>query len=106
MTQDSLFIGTNGHVSAIDPGTGQEIWRTALGEGLFSATKHQDVCVLEHEGRVFAGCRGHLFCLNGATGEVLWHNELSGLSHNDVTMAIAGKAIQFVATHTQTHSST
>jgi len=105
MSSDVLYIGINGHVAAIDPATGREIWRTALGGGgLFSHPGHQDVCVLEHEGRVFAGCHGHLFCLDAATGQSLWRNDLSGLGRNDVTLAIAGKAVQFVSTHTHTHS--
>lgn len=100
MTRERLYIGSNGHVAAIDPNSGDELWRTRLSEGIFAATKHQDVCVLEHEGRVFAGCHGHLFCLDAATGNVLWHNELTGFGHNDVTLAIAGKSIQFVSSHT------
>ena len=104
MTPERLYIGSNGHVVALDPTNGDEIWRTRLGAGLFSATGHQDVCVLEHEGRLFAGSFGHLFCLDAASGEVLWHNELKGLGHNDVTLAIAGKSVQFVSTHSHSTS--
>jgi outer membrane protein assembly factor BamB len=53
---------------------------------------------------VFAGSQGHLFCLDAATGAMLWQNGLKGMGYNDVTLAIAGKSIQFVATHTHTHS--
>ena len=105
MASQNLYIGSNGHVAAIDPRDGRDVWRTRLGSSVLSATTRQDVCVLEHEGRVFAGCNGHLFCLDAASGELLWHNELDGLGHNDVTLAIAGKSIQFVATHTHSHSS-
>ena len=104
MAKDILYIGSNGHVAAIDPATGNEIWRTRLGGGIFSVTASQDVCVLEHDGRVFAGSKGHLFCLDAASGQIQWENQLSGLGHNDVTLAIAGKSIQFVATHTHTNS--
>lgn len=97
---ERLFIGCNGHVSAIDVTSGDELWRTELSTGLFSTTSREDVCVLEHEGRVYAGCHGHLFCLDGATGTMLWRNELPGLGHNDVTLAIAGKSVQVVAKHT------
>ncbi|HKO58559.1 MAG TPA: PQQ-binding-like beta-propeller repeat protein [Thermoanaerobaculia bacterium] len=102
---DTLYIGCNGNVAAIRPEDGQRLWLTELG-GVFSRTAAEDVCVLEHEGRVFAGCNGHLFCLDGATGEIVWHNELPGLGHNDVTLTIAGKAIQVVATHTHSHTRT
>lgn len=100
-----LYIGINGCVAAIDPQTGREIWRTELSSGgFFSSTGGSDVCVLEHEGQVFAGCNGYVFALDGATGNVLWENGLEGMGHNDVTLSIAGKSIQFVATHTHTHS--
>ena len=98
MKTELLYIGTNGHVAAIHPQTGKEVWRTDLDKGLFAHAKAQDVCVLKHEDRVFAGCNGHLFCLDAASGKRLWRNDLRGLGHNDVTLAIAGKAIQFVAT--------
>jgi len=99
-----LYIGINGCVAAIDPQDGRGIWRTELGSGFFSSTTGSDVCVLEHDGRVFAGCMGHVFALDGMTGEILWQNDLEGMGHNDVTLSIAGKSIQFVATHTHTRS--
>lgn len=100
-----LYIGTNGYVAAIDPETGNEVWRTQVLEAsFFSSTSGTDVCVLEHEGRVFAGSNGYLWALDGATGKILWENGLEGMGHNDVTLSIAGKSIQFVATHTHTHS--
>jgi outer membrane protein assembly factor BamB len=100
-----LYIGTNGCVAAIDPQTGQEVWRTELpSEGFSFTASSSDVCVLEHEGHVFAGCNGYVFALDGATGTVLWENGLEGMGHNDVTLSIAGKSIQFVATHTHTSS--
>ena len=98
-----LYIGINGHVAAIDPQTGREVWRTELPSGdFFSSTSGNDVCVLEHEGRVFAGCHGYVFALDGATGQI--QNGLEGMGHNEVTLSIAGKSIQFVATHTHTQS--
>lgn len=54
-----LYIGCNSHVSAIDPNSGQEVWRTVLETGFFGAAI-QDVCLLEDEGKVFAGSYGHL----------------------------------------------
>jgi outer membrane protein assembly factor BamB len=90
-----LYIGSNGYVAALNPATGQEVWRTELQSGIFSATIASDVCVLEHEGCLFASSRGHVFALDGETGEILWHNDLKGMGHNDITMSIAGKNIQF-----------
>ena len=79
MDGERLYIRSNGHVAAMDPQTGSEVWRTKLGVGLFASTKMQDVTVLEHDGRVFAGCHGHLFCLEAATGTILWQNGLEGM---------------------------
>jgi outer membrane protein assembly factor BamB len=103
MSADTLYIGTNGHVAAIRITDGEEVWRRKLG-GFLSETGSQDVCVLEHDARVLAGCQGHLFCLDANNGEQLWHNDLKGLGYNDVTLAVAGKSIQHVATHTRSTS--
>ena len=95
---DTLYIGCNGHVLAIRPDDGYELWRTKLDTGgWFSQTTHQDVCLVEHEGRILAGSCGHLFALDAATGTILWHNKLEKLGHNDVTLAIAGKSVQVVS---------
>ncbi|HST59007.1 MAG TPA: PQQ-binding-like beta-propeller repeat protein [Longimicrobium sp.] len=105
MEKELLYIGSNGHVAAVDPATGEEAWRTALaGSGFFASTGSQDVTVIQHENRVFAGCYGHLFCLDAATGQIIWQNGLKGLGYNDVTLSIGGKSIQFVSSHS--HSTT
>jgi outer membrane protein assembly factor BamB len=94
-----LYIGCNSVVAAIDPTDGSMVWVTSLAAGgFFSGHASQDVCVLEHQDKVFAGCYGHLFALAGDTGEILWHNELKGFGYNDVTLAMAGKSIQHVST--------
>lgn len=97
MTHDTLYIGCNGNVVAIRVADGLELWRTALPVGFL--VHGQDVCVLHQEGRVYAGTHGHLFCLDAASGQVLWANELRGLGHNDVTLAMGYQSVQFVATH-------
>jgi outer membrane protein assembly factor BamB len=99
----TLYIGSNGHVAALNADDGRQIWRTKLPIGVLG-TAYQDVCVLEHEGRVYAGCHGYVFCLDAATGGVLWQNDLTGLLHNDVTLSIGGKTVQFVSSHTHTHT--
>lgn len=94
--KDLLFIGSNGWVSAIDPDSGEELWRTALESGFLSKTSCQDVCVLEDQGRVYAGSYGKLYCLDGKSGQVLWTNDLKGMGYNDVTISIAGKTVQII----------
>lgn len=69
-----LYIGCNRHVSAIDPSSGDEVWRTSLSTGGFSSTSHQDVCILEHEGKVYADCYGRLFAIDAGAGNILWKN--------------------------------
>jgi outer membrane protein assembly factor BamB len=102
---ETLYIGSNGHVAAIQPETGEELWRAKLSAGgAFGSPGRQDVCVLQHRGLVFTGCYGHLFCLHAETGEILWSNSMKGLGHNDVTLAIGDKAVQFVASHTHSSS--
>jgi outer membrane protein assembly factor BamB len=94
--QDYLFIGSNGHVCAIDPGSGTEVWRTRLQEGVFTATRSQDVAVIVRDGKVYAGSQGHLFALAAASGEILWHNELEGLRFNDISLAFEGVSVQYL----------
>ena len=94
---DSLFIGTNGHVSAIDPANGSILWTTELSGGAFlSSMSSQDVSVMVHQGIVYAGCSGHLFGLDARSGSIRWHNDLKGLGHNDISLAIEGVSVQFL----------
>lgn len=100
-----LYIACNGIVAAVDPATGKEKWRTELPTGsLLTGNRKTDVCILEHEDRVYAGAKGHLFCLDAETGRIRWKNELKGMGYNEVTLAMAGKSVQYISTHTQTTS--
>jgi len=73
-----LFIGVGGHVVAIDPATGEEIWRTKL-----KTSSVATVAVVN--GRLLGAANGELFCLDPATGSVLWKNRLAGLGMGVVT---------------------
>ncbi|MCU0781364.1 MAG: PQQ-like beta-propeller repeat protein [Akkermansiaceae bacterium] len=93
-----LIIGSHGAVAAIDPETGSVLWKTLLETGSFmSSTKAQDVSVLVQGGMVFAGGFGHLFCLEANSGRILWHNPLKGFGHNDISLAMDGVSVQFLA---------
>jgi len=70
--QRSLIIGVGGHVVAIDPSTGEELWRTKLRRSSF-------VTLSEAADRIHAGAGGELFCLDRRSGSILWHNRLKGL---------------------------
>lgn len=94
--QYPLIIGSNGHVAAIHPTEGRELWRTKLQHGVFTATGGQDVSVLVQDEFVFAGSNGMLFCLSHATGQILWSNELKGMGYNDVSLAVQGTSVQYL----------
>ena len=93
---NTLFIGSNGYVAAVDVMTGQERWRTKLQSGAFTATGYSDVSVIVRGGFVFAGCHGHLFCLDAGSGAAVWHNELKGMGYNDVALAMENVSVQFL----------
>lgn len=94
---EPLIIGTHGSVAALDPTSGQLRWQTALKTGtLLSSTRGEDVAVLVRGSIVFAGCFGHVFCLDAESGKILWQNPLSGLGHNDVSLAMNGVSVQFL----------
>jgi len=75
---NQMFIGVGGHVVAIDPSTGSEIWRTKLKSSAF-------VTLTLSPHRILAGAGGELFCLDPSSGAVLWHNKLKGLGYGVVT---------------------
>jgi len=68
----NIIIGIGGHAVAIDPQSGNEVWRTKL-KGRMYVT----VCHLGD--RVYAGANGELFCLDAGSGAILWRNPLKGL---------------------------
>ena len=80
MKLEPLFIGVGGHVVAIDPSTGNELWRAKLKTASI-------VTVLPMPGRVLAGAGGELFCLDARTGDMLWRNKLKGLGLGLVAFA-------------------
>ena len=86
--RDRLFLGVGGHVVAIDPATGDEIWRTRL--------KSTTVTTVWSDGkRVYGGAQGELFGLDAASGNLLWHNKLKGLGMGIV--AFPGSSLEAAA---------
>ena len=81
--RDLLFVGTFGHVRAIDKRTGEDRWQISL-----PATGYETVSLLCEGSRVFAGSKGHVFALDARTGAILWTNGLSGLGHEDMSLAV------------------
>jgi len=80
-----LFAAIGGHIVALVPGTGQELWRTKL-----QSTIGTVVSILAKDGLVFVGVSGKAHCLDGLTGTILWTNELKGLGYGNVFLAAEG----------------
>lgn len=72
MLGNRLFIGVGGHVVAVDPATGEEIWRSKLKTASV-------VTVAIVGGALYGAAGGELFRLDPATGAVIWKNRLKGL---------------------------
>jgi outer membrane protein assembly factor BamB len=85
-----LVIGIGGHVVALDPASGSEVWRTKLKRSEF-------VTVSPAGSVVFAGAGGELFCLDATAGQILWHNRLKGLGHGLIAFAGSDEAASAAA---------
>jgi len=81
-----IIIGLGGHVAAIDPGSGAEIWRTKLKGSSF-------VTILQTDDHVYAGAGGELFCLDASSGSILWRNPLKGLGLGVVAFSNSGDLV-------------
>ena len=81
--QAPLYVGTNGFVAALDPQTGEELWRTKLPRGGAST-----VTLLIKQTQLYAGCHGRVFCLDKRTGAVLWQNGLPKMGFQPVLLAL------------------
>lgn len=61
-----LFIGTHGHVIAVDQRNGNTVWETSLPK-----TGYQVVIMLVENGRILCGTAGRVFALDPADGKIL-----------------------------------
>jgi outer membrane protein assembly factor BamB len=82
--EQCLFIGIGGHVVALRPSDGQEIWRQKVKTATF-------MTVFSSGDVVFAGAGGELFCLDAASGQIRWRNRLKGLGSGLVSFAGASQ---------------
>lgn len=76
---DLLFVGTHGHVLAVDKATGRKRWETSLPK-----TGYEVVSIVAEDGQLFCASGGRVFALDGSTGKILWTNNLQGLGHGFV----------------------
>jgi outer membrane protein assembly factor BamB len=81
---DFLFLGTHGHVVAVNKRTGRKAWQTSLPK-----TGWDMVAVVYEEDTLFCATKGRLFALDPLSGEILWKNDLKGLGSDLVFLTTA-----------------
>ena len=74
-TEDTIYVGFNSRVAAMDRKTGeiQWAWKSPKGTGFVSLLLDDDQLVVS--------VQGYMFCLDPATGEQLWYNEMEGFGY-------------------------
>jgi outer membrane protein assembly factor BamB len=77
-----LYVGTNRHVAALDPQSGEELWRVKLPHGGTPI-----VAILIGDKRLFIGHAGYVYALDRQAGAVLWENGLPGMGFRPVMLA-------------------
>lgn len=79
-----LFVGTHGHVVALDKATGERIWERSL-----PRTGYAIVSIVYEDALLFCACGGKVFALDPATGEIRWTNDLPGMGSGMVFLSTA-----------------
>lgn len=89
--QKLLYAGTNCFVAALDPRTGDEVWRTQLPHGARMGTP---VSIIVKGPFLYVGHYGHAYALDKRTGEVMWENGLPRMGYHAVLLAMEGADAQ------------
>jgi outer membrane protein assembly factor BamB len=76
-----LFLGTHGHVLALDQRDGALVWKTSLPK-----TGWAVVILFVEQGRLLCGTAGRAFALDPTDGSILWENELPKMGQGVVAM--------------------
>ncbi len=82
--QKLLFVGTHGHVVAIDKQSGDKVWERSL-----PGTGYAVVSIVYEDGRLFCASGGRIFAIDPGSGEVVWKNKLKGLGMGIVYLSTA-----------------
>ncbi len=69
-----LFVGTHGHVLALEKETGKTVWDRSL-----PGTGYSVVAIVFEDGRLLCGSGGKVFALDPADGSIVWENPLRGM---------------------------
>nr|VFK37427.1 MAG: PQQ-like domain-containing protein [Candidatus Kentron sp. TC] len=79
---DYLFVGTYGHVVAVDKRDGKILWKTSL-----PFTGYKVVSILFEDGRLFCASGGRVFALDPRNSAILWSNGLSRMGSGVVFLS-------------------
>ena len=90
LLQDRLFIGIGGFVVCLDPGTGEELWRSRI-----KASGPSTVAVIGDA--LYGAAEGELCRLDPETGEIYWRNKLPRLGLGVISFPAGSE----VAAHAQ-----
>ena len=86
MRTNQIYVGIKGFVLALEPNSGQELWRAELASSSF-------VTVVDDGPRVYALSHGEAYCLDAQTGAMLWHNPLKGCGFGLGSITVPGRPI-------------
>ncbi|MFT5155093.1 MAG: outer membrane protein assembly factor BamB [Planctomycetota bacterium] len=86
-TNNYLFLGTHGHVMAIDQTDGSTIWKTSLPK-----TGFQAVVMMVENGKLLCATAGRAFAVDPVNGKILWENHLPGLGQGVVGMCTVNQS--------------
>jgi len=78
---DHLYVGFNRRVSALDPETGDLIWKWKAPKG----TGY--VSLLFDRGVLYAAVHGHIYALDPLDGRELWSNPMAGFGYGVTCLA-------------------
>ena len=78
---DYLFLGTHGHVIALDKRSGETVWTTSLPK-----TGYQIVVMLVEDGQILCASAGRAFALDPTSGRILWDNSLPKMGQGIVVL--------------------
>ena len=81
-----VYAGTNRFVMALDPRTGEELWRTKLPKGGMGSP----VTMLIKGQHLYVGHYGHVFCLDKRNGSLVWQNGLPKTGFHAVLLVMEG----------------
>jgi len=77
-----LFVGTHGHVLALDKQSGRKIWDRSL-----PRTGYSVVSIVYEDGMLFCASGGRAFGLDPTTGVIQWQNDLPGMGSGMVFLS-------------------